>query len=120
MFAKSTFNIFKKTLTKELIYIYFDKVFTIKLDYVDATKMFSLSGVMILSIFCSSEKYLMTRQNVQLQLGTEGPPEVLRVHLGQLAGLPLRPPRHEAVPDNLVRPPEVTRPVPHTFTRGWS
>ena len=62
----------------------------------------------------------MQWQNVQLQLGTEGPPEVLRVHLGQLARLPLRPPRHEAVPDNLVRPPEVTRPVPHTFTRSWS
>ena len=49
--------------------------------------------------------------------GTEGPPEVVRVHLCQLAGLPLRPPRHEAVTDNLVRPPEVTRPAPHTFTR---
>ena len=49
--------------------------------------------------------------------GTEGPPEVVRVHLCQLAGLPLRPPRHEALPDNLVRPPEVTRPVHHTFTR---
>ena len=79
--------------------------------------MFSLSGVMILSIFCSSEKYLMTMAECAGVAGTEGPPEVVRVHLCQLAGLPLRPPRHEAVTDNLVRPPEVTRPAPHTFTR---
>ena len=79
--------------------------------------MFSLSGVMILSIFCSSEKYLMTMAECAGVAGTEGPPEVVRVHLCQLAGLPLRPPRHEALPDNLVRPPEVTRPVHHTFTR---
>ena len=79
--------------------------------------MFTLSGVTILSIFCSSEKYLMTMAECAGVAGTEGPPEVLRVHLCQLAGLPLRPPRHEAVTDNLVRPPEVTRPVHHTFTR---